>query len=676
MGGFGYLGGNAQAPATRSNPNTSGMTVDAEAAGQLGVTVTEVAEAIDRQERELQAKRDAEADALARAKASNALLDHELRAKTLQASIASRIETGDLDYREADREFEELSADLGDPVLDGLAPDDAERVAGGYRRNVAAARMGLSVAVEGARRQEGKTQVVAAFDKLDKIAGLPGASIDQLASRAASLGQLWTAAGLDPAQFEKTRQGYVDKWWTGHATRRALQGRENPAELQALERDLIADDGFYADKLDVDKRNALFSQVLGAQSRLEAKEQHAADKRLAVATRALSAIDQQIASGIPATPEMWAGWADQVKGTDLEAEFQDRVQGEIAVQKVLRLPPDQQETHVQQAEAALLSGGGTPRDKANLDRLKRAVEANQESMRETPLLYHQQRTGEVVPVLDMQALTSGDVAAIHGQIRGRMETLATMRQELGPEVGNAPLLPQEAKALSTALRQVTLAQQVQMFGTLSKAIGDPEAYRGAMQQIAPDSPVTALAGTLFPGNEKGATLLLKGEQLLNRAPGDRSTDGKGSAFPMPPPKEFDEAVAQAVGNAFRGRPEAYAIAMQAVRAGYAGAAATDGDVTGEIDLDRIENVIRFTIGETVTINGTDVLAPIGMDEDVFEDALEEAWESAAGNRPEGASDDFGVYGLRQAGDGRYMVTFGRSYLHGRDGRPMLLQVRP
>ncbi|KAK6697412.1 hypothetical protein SNK04_013984 [Fusarium graminearum] len=103
---------------------------------------------------------------------------------------------------------------------------------------------------------------------------------------------------------------------------------------------------------------------------------------------------------------MWAKWADTVKGTSTAVEFQERVEQEKVVQGVLRLGPDQQQAFVQQEEAKLLSAGGTVAQKANLDRLKNAVEANQKQLLDAPLLYNAAREGGEVEPLKFASLAS------------------------------------------------------------------------------------------------------------------------------------------------------------------------------------------------------------------------------------------------------------------------------
>src|SRR5690606_5936422 len=98
-----------------------------------------------------------------------------------------------------------------------------------------------------------------------------------------------------------------------------------------------------------------------------------------------------------------------------------------------------------------------------------------------------------------------------------------------------------------------------------------------------------------------ARTILEGEALLNPSRSDKKQDGKGAAFPMPPPADIRAELDTFVGRAFAGRPGAYEVAEQAVRAYYAGASAKVGDVSGELDRKRMQEAVRAVIGEPVDI---------------------------------------------------------------------------
>jgi hypothetical protein len=698
MGNFGFKG---PEPVQHTQISGEGIDAAARAAQKLGQTGMQVASGImDEQRRVMDEQRRAmdeqrrENEALIRARAGNAVLDREIQIKTLQADIEQKLSDGSLRHDQAVDAYNTALQKLEMPAVDGMDPVTSENFNKGMKRVEFMGLSGIQQAAEKAKRVEFKGQTDGALDRLGKLAGMPGADIDKINSQVEALDAIGQVAYGQ--NWGKVKQDFRDRNWTNQATQRAMQARDSLEDLQRLERDLTEADGFYANKLDPDKRNAVLRTVIGDRMRLENRMQHDADQREARAEKAIGEIDRQIASGVPATAEMWKDWLGTVKGTAYEGEFKKRLAEEGEVQKVLRLPVDQQLAFVQQREAKLLTGGGTVRDQANLSRLKGAVEANVKQLQEAPLLFNQSRTGVAVKPINIADLADPNGAAkIAGQMRDRVASIIAMQKQYGPEVQMRPLLPQEAQILTRALDQASPRQQVDLFGTLRKAFDDDSAYTAAMQQIAPDSPVKALAGILVAKQRKItleshlfssdttamsgdiAATLLEGEALLNKTKGQKAEDGKAKNFPLPPEKDFRDEFSGAAGRVFAGRPQAYEVAMQAVRAYYTGKAAQDGDVSGQIDGGRMKQAITAVLGEVVNYNGNgEVLAPWGMDKSTFKDKVVEAFRTELRTRgmPASMLDSLPALGLRNKGDGTYYVIQGRNYLYDQKGKPIIINL--
>lgn len=422
--------------------------------------------------------------------------------------------------------------------------------------------------------------------------------------------------------------------------------------------------------------------------RLQQKAEMAQLRAEAKAERAIGKISAQIASGIPATDEMWRQWGNQVRGTPAQGEFDQLVQQEAETQKVLGMPIDQQIALVNQKAAQLQQNGGTMADAANINRLKRAVESSAKMLNDAPVEYLQQRLGGSVEPVD---LSSPDLGAV---LSDRIASIQGMQQKFGSTVPMKPLLPQEAKQLSAQLDQMSPEQQSQTFATLHLAMGDDKAYAGAMQQIAPDSPVRALTG-LLAGKQRTMTInsrwfrpddivtsgdvaktMALGESILNRSKTEKGSDGKAAAFPMPKQADFQLALNTQMGNVFAGQPQSYLLASQAVKAYYAGAAAQRGDVSGDVDSGLLRQAIKASVGEVVDFNGGETLAPWGMPGDTFREMATERLEGAM--RDQGMSDEdiaaSSALTLRQYRDGVYYVMQGQQFKYGADGKPLMINV--
>lgn len=422
--------------------------------------------------------------------------------------------------------------------------------------------------------------------------------------------------------------------------------------------------------------------------RLQQKAEMAQLRAEAKAERTLGKIDAQISSGVPATPEMWSAWASSVRGTPAQAEFNQRVGQEVETQKVLRLPIDQQVSFINEKTAELQQKGGTVADAANLNRLARAVDSSAKMMNNAPLDYFQQRLGGDVQPLD---LGSDDAPAILGD---RLAAIQGMQQKFGPTVAMKPLLPQEVKQISAQLEVMSPDDQSSLFARLHAGLGDDEAYAGAMQQIAPDSPIRALTG-LIAGKQRSMTLeknrfsadveatsgdvaktMMVGESILNRSKTQKTEDGSPRNFPLPKQADFQLAFSKAMGDVFAGQPQSYELAMQATKAYYTGAAAQRGDISGEVNSRQMKNAIKASVGEVVDFNGSSTLAPWGMAGDKFEQVARDQLVNTM--KAQGMSDQdqalASAFSLRQYKDGVYYVMQGQQFKYGADGKPLMINV--
>jgi hypothetical protein len=169
-----------------------------------------------------------------------------------------------------------------------------------------------------------------------------------------------------------------------------------------------------------------------------------------------------------------------------------------------------------------------------------------------------------------------------------------------------------------------------MLEPLRRALGDDRVFRATLQQVAKDSPVTALAAMIstkeaplvVPGSSARSRIvpagrrvgdLLKGEHLLNPTKADKAQDGKGRSFPMPKgadEKAMHQRFADAVGEVFAGAPDAYHVQLQAARAYYAATLSDKGNYSGELDSRAWARSIEATL-PVAKFNGSPGRAAVG-----------------------------------------------------------------
>lgn len=645
----------------------------------------------------LMERRYAEGVNLARAQASNALLDHEIAVRNKADDIRQRVESGELPYDQARATFDKEASDIQRPQIAHLDPIGQQNLQKGVDRNLFTSQLAIDKTAEVARKNDFRDQFGGALDRLGKLAGMPGSNIEEINAKAEAYAPMARAAGIPAPLIEKTIQEFKDRNWLNNATQIAMESADSLPDLRQLQHDLTATDGFYAGKLDTDKRNAVLRSVLSDISQIELRAARHADRREALAERAITQIDQQISTGVPATAAQWAKWEGSVKGTLQESEFRDRMKDEETVQSVLRKPISDQVSYVQSQTQKLDTEGGTIRDRANLVRLTNTVKANVQQFQSAPLLFNANRLGaDLAPIDVSQFATPDGQAQIAGEIQSRMGTLAAMRKEYG-DVPVKPLLPQEAQQMSMLLDKANPSQQVEMLGSLRTAIADPDAYKGALQQIAPDHPVIALAGMvatnprpltltshwfkpdeMLAGRDVAATLL-EGERILDATKGQKAEDGKPkTGLYLPNDAALQTSFQTAVGDAFAGRGDAAQVAYQAVKAYYTGRAAQTGRLAStkaDIDSSLVDEAVKAVLGEVTDYNGNgSVLVPWGMATDDFEDSARSALVSELKSR--GMTTDFASsdYGLRNRSDGTYYVMSGRNYVLDPKGQKLVIRL--
>lgn len=637
---------------------------------------------------------------LARAQATNALLDHEIQVKSATQDLARQVQTGELPYAQAKQTWEDTVGKLQPAQPQYLDEVAAQNLKKGGERTVFEQGLVVNHVVQQAEANDFKDQFADNLDKLGKLAGMPGANIDDINSKAEAFRPLARKAGIAQEVVDKSIQDFKDRNWFNNAVQVSMESKNSMPDLKQLSHDLTDGDGFYAGKLDTEKRNAILRTVTNDQLILENRLERAQEKREAAGQRALLQMGTQIASGVPATPQMWDNWQHTVKGTEAEADFKQYADDEQKVQGVLRQPIDQQLKFVQDKQTTLQSQGGSLRDLANLNRLKGAVEQNVKLMQTEPLIFDAQRTGADLPPLNLTQLGDPNAnAQISQQIQDRVTTLTAMRKQYGGQVPIRPLLPQEAAQLTSALNGADPKAAASIYGALQNATGgDMDAYKGIMQQVAPDAPIKALAGMLaakqrsltlathwFKPNDVApsadvATTMLQGEALLNPSKAQKGEDGHPtSKLFLPETTQLQSDFQDRVGDAFAGRPDAAEKAYQAVQAYYVGKAAQSGRLaSGKQDIDSsiMKEAISATLGNVVNFNGNgSVLAPWGMTEADFQDKAQAALTQAQGTVKSEFSANLLNAGLKNNGDGTYYVTQGRNFVPDKKGHPLVITLQ-
>lgn len=615
---------------------------------------------------------------------------------TITDEVAEGVRTGTIDKARATEEFQTRARDRVTAATESLP--EAFRALGQVELTGKVGRFGREVSKAVTQRNQG--EVRAGIDQTLEYAGRlylkdPAAADKMVAD---SLDQLGPQSGLGQLELQRLRQGFKETSQFTLATTLVQGAEQNPQALRSVLKAL--DNPEYLPDIDPQRRLQVRNSALNSLDVLQRRAEADAERREARADRAVATAERQLASGVPLTTKAWEDLRRTTSGTAAQATLTALIQGEREIQELLRKPVNEQLALVQQRQAALMSGGGTMAEAANLQRLNAAVERNVRTLQQDPLQFAAQREGvEVVPLQLAKLLQPGGAAELRSVVVDRTTTVDTLRKQYGDAVPTNVLRPTEAKEVAALLNQSSVTGQTLIFqGLRTLAGGDSRVYQAMMRQVAPDSPVKALAGIIADkqanvtternwitsnavrGAGEVATTLLRGESILNPGAADKSQDGKPKAtLFLPDAAAFTSALVEHVGEAFIERPQALQAAQQAAMAYYVGRAAEMGRLhrdSKDIDSRMVKEALAATLGETVERNGTRVFAPWGMGADEFEGKAQRAFAAELQRRgmSPALTNRWPMMGLRQLKGDMFMVTQGRTPVLDNNGQPLTVTV--
>ncbi|TWC18117.1 hypothetical protein FBY06_11542 [Pseudomonas sp. SJZ085] len=617
-----------------------------------------------------------EDQALARVKASNALIDRESQIKTIANDLDEQMRTGKLSYDKSEEAYNAAVSQL--PALETPGLDQAQQ--GEIGNSLKRMQLG---GLERVREASGKGRIMAAqsditsrMDMLGKDAALPGANVDQINAR-------MDAEDIDVAgrlaygeAWASKKQEFKDGNWTTHATQRVIESRENIGSLQKLEHDLTAEDGFYAKKLDPEKRNQLLNTVSGRIFQVKEQQQRQAEMREMKAERILAQMDRQAATGIPPTPADQQRWRAALSGTSMAGEFNARMGEMNEVQSLLRQPIAVQQQYVDQKRLQMAKSGASVVEQTNIARLQTAIDNNTKLLRENPLTFNAMRTGQDVAPLDVSGITTPEGQAKLGeQIAERFDVVNSVRKAYGPEVARVPFKPEETALLTSVMAQADDATKLQVLGSIAAASPSGADYAAAIKPLVADQPITVLAGMAQFRRLKGQDgtdvpkMLLAGGKVL-----------KDKSVPLPKDNIFREAFEEHIGTAMAPGTPQREQAFLAFKSLYAGTAAAKGVVYGEgedLDSDTAKAAIEMATGGISERGGAKVIKPYGMTDDDFDRVVDLELQGMAERTkfPLGQLEDMPLSPVPGREGSYYLMNAGRVQIDPATQQPMVVKVK-
>lgn len=613
--------------------------------------------------------------ALARVKASNALFERETQISAVNADLAEQVRLGTLSHDKLEEAYTGAMSKLEPLRMDGLSEAEREGMGLAQQRLLMQGQEGIRKLAIGARTDAAKGDLAVRFDLIGKEAAMPGADIGKLNARLDSEDVDMAGRLAYGEMWPTKKQEAKDTNWSTQATQRVVAARDDLGSLKQLQHDLTAADGFYAGKLDPEKRNQQLNTVTGRIYQVQQHNEQVAVRREMKAERALLQMDRQSATGVPPTPAQQQAWKVTLAGTEMAGEYNTRIAQMNEVQGLRRLPFDQQQQYVDRKRQELAANGGTVTDVTNLNRLQTMLDGNIKLAKEDPLTLMALNTSHDVEPLDLSSIATPEgQARFAEQLGERYDVVNAARSTYGPEVSRVPLKEGEQQMLTAVLAQADDNMKLQIFGALAKAAPTGADYAAAIKPLVADQPVTVLAGMAQYRDLKGQDgtsvpkMLLLGQKVLT----DKST---------PQPKEdmlraaFDEYVGTSLQPGTQQREQAY----QGFKALYVGTAASKGvsyEAGDELDSKTAQAAVDMITGGIAERAGAKVVKPYGMSDSTFGKIIDIELDGLAKRTtfPLGQLEDMPLSPVPGREGSYYLMNAGRIQVDPKTNEPMVVQV--
>lgn len=642
----------------------------------------QVAHRLDVAAREEAAREEAERKEANRVAALTAQATAKNRLADLQDELVTGLNDGTLQKTELQQAHSERAGKVLEESIKGVAPEHQALVRAQLEDDLGRFSRDIRRVVADRNRQDIGAGIVGYLEEQQRWAGRGEAQRQEAMQNVeAFLQSAGPQAGMKPQDIAKQAQAFKEgvtfNWLDSAISKNATSGKG----LSQIQQDIAADK---FPELDPAKRTFLENKIMARQQHLAQQAEIADRRRMTQLERGEKRLSWYVENGMDIPPQELAAFDKASKGTPFDGATQMILAEQKSVAELARLSPNDMVAKFNELKT---SYGATPsKEQAiHLAKVGKYVDNSIKLLRESPLTYATQREGAVVTPLDLSKPQEWQ-----SNLSARTGILLEQSKRNGTEPKG--LFPQEAAQVSAFLQTASDKDAAQMLATLRKGFGDDKVFRATMQQIAKDSPVTSLAGTIatreapmrtggFLGMggdaftpQSTASLMLSGERLLNKTAGDKAQDGKSKGFPMPKDDEMRRIFNTSTQGAFGDNYDAYDIQFQAARAIYAGL--TKGEPAPDLNSAKWKEAIQRSTGGITNLNGNgNVIKPWGMDDGQFKDLAHRGFVEAvrSAGLPADVSAQWSRFALENT-KGGYLVKSGTGYLTDRAGNPVIVRI--
>lgn len=673
VGNFGYQTAQLATGATRvpagAFGDASGLITLGDSAGKVGLALM----ADDRNKRDEQQKHELQLDIAKqrerfhneeqaqRNQAAESFAGYQVSSHELSTTLGTQLLEGAITRQQAGEQLTTGLEKLKSQYTENMDEKARRALADNFILSEGKTRLSF----EEVLRKHARSERAASFNSgIENLQRLATSDPPSAISQARAMFEIEGASLYGAESAGKQLQQFAERVYATHFMERLTGVRNNYQGLNALEKDIAGNS-----TLDPDKKNILIGRIAGMKETIEARAHRAEQSRLANIQHQISAMDSLILKGFEPTAQQFLAVSQAAKGTPYEQVVNAQVQFANQSAQFRAAPPPTQERFINQFEAQVRANP-SPDGIKTLESY-RTINRNQvEMLKEDPMSFAAQKRIAEVPPLDFT-----NAASLSDQLKARATVARGMQQQYGSPL--KVLTKEEATVLTDMLKKGPVAQKRQLLGALYTGIGDVNAYKATMQQIAQDDPVLASAGVAEGqrlSTDKGgrlADLMLRGQQILRA---DRKEDGQpsgGKLLAMPDEDAMRRKFNNYENQAFAGRESTRNVYFQSARSIYAALSVESGDYSGDMNSTRWDAAMKLATGGIEKHNGRSIVMPYGWTSSEFRDGLKsQALTLTASGRlgKEWTAAELMNLPMENIGDGRYAFRVGDGVLVDKAGR--------
>ncbi|MBY4831747.1 hypothetical protein [Burkholderia dolosa] len=487
------------APAVQADPNAFGAAT-ARATQGLGEAATQVAAGLFQQKQKLD-------EDLARTNAAVAYQSHATNVQSAMKAAGEQLSSGAIDQPTYEKQLADAQKQSFDSTIGALPDGHFKNVAtiqtAGLDRTVA---LGMQEALTKNTQQLIATNAATLLDTAGKSIATNPASIDAtVASTKQAYLSAAASAGIPQPRAAQVAQDWADSQYAAHAQSAAIAARSTGdlAALTQLEKDLTSPDGYYAGKLDANKRNQVLSAVVSNRLSLENQITSEKDARERDAVSAYNGGLQLMTEGKRFSPEYIQQLTAATRGTAMEQGAQELISRAAAGAGFSTLSVPQMRAAVQANESRAVTAGTDPVEAAAIKQQKQILTATDEAYKRDPWNAALERGAiPAVPAIDTSGLTQlATSLAARAQVAPIVEDKAGRRVSL--------LTPDEARSVLDTVDALPLNTKAQALAMIGRSMGNAARINDLAEQWKDKSPAAALAMKAGAADPSGGPLMMQ-----------------------------------------------------------------------------------------------------------------------------------------------------------------------